>query len=260
MKFGGASLSNVDQLHAIADLIAKKLRSVTNLIVVVSAMGKTTDELISLAHSVNSCPPQREYDMLLSVGERISMALLAMALATKNIQAMSLTGSQSGIITCTTHGYARIIDIRPRRILQGLQVGNVVIVAGFQGVSSNGEITTLGRGGSDTSAVALGIALEADAVEFYKDVPGFFTKDPKVFADAKLLQELSYDEALAILKNGGRILHARAVSMAKQHNIPLVIRPFLEDPNLPFSRIHNPNVRREKIKSYEQNLEITGVL
>ncbi len=260
MKFGGASLATVEQFDAIAALVIERLKTASKLIIVVSAMGKTTDDLIALAHQVNPIPPQREYDMLLSVGERISMSLLAMALAKRGVSAISLTGSQSGIITCHTHRDAKIIDIRPKRIIQALEKKHVVIVAGFQGVSSDGEITTLGRGGSDTSAVALGISLDASVVEFYKDVPGFFTKDPKIHKDAKLLYELSYKEALEILESGGRILHKRAVIMAKKHNIPLAIIPFQENDFLHLkhpekglkSYIYEPTRSQQTIKTYEK--------
>ena len=226
MKFGGASLATPEQFDQIADIIISRSRIHQRIVIVVSAMGKTTDQLIALAHSVNTSPPQREYDMLLSVGERISMSLLAMALSKRQIRAISLTGSQSGIITCSTHQEAKIVDIRPKRLISTLEKGNIVIVAGFQGVSQEGEITTLGRGGSDTSAVALGIALDACCIEFYKDVPGLFSKDPKIDSDAQFLENATYDQALHILSQGGRILHSRAVIMAKKHGIPLRILPF----------------------------------
>lgn len=229
MKFGGASLATPDQFAKIARLIARRSESVEQLVVVVSAMGKTTDELIKLAHSVNPTPPQREYDMLLSVGERISMSLLAMALKMAGKTAYSLTGSQSGIITCSNHTEARIVDVRPHRIVKILNSGAIAIVAGFQGVSREGEITTLGRGGSDTTAVALGVALEATSVEFYKDVQGFYSADPKLHKEAKLLQQLRYSEAAQILKQGGRILHARAIELAAKNRIPLKVLPFEQD-------------------------------
>lgn len=261
MKFGGASLATPAHFDTIADLIFQKSLSTQKLIVVVSAMGKTTDDLIALAHKVNNKPPQREYDMLLSVGERISMSLLAMALAKKGVEAISLTGSQSGIITCSTHKDAKIVDIRPKRIVHALEKKQIVITAGFQGVSQEGEITTLGRGGSDTSAVALGIALDAHVVEFYKDVPGFFTLDPKIHPDAKLLSTLSYKTALQILKEGGRILHERAVSMAQKNNIPLKILPFDESAHTARqlqstklgSMMHDPERKRSSEKIYEQH-------
>ena len=186
MKFGGASVATTASFAHIADLILEKKRVYRRVVVVVSAMGNTTDQLITLAKEVNVNPPKREYDMLVSVGERISISLLAMALAAKNHQAYSFTGSQSGIITCGRHTDARIIDVRPHRLIPVLESGSVAIVAGFQGVSMNGEITTLGRGGSDTSAVALGIALGAEKVLFFKDVGGVFEKDPKRRSSGRL--------------------------------------------------------------------------
>jgi len=228
MKFGGASLATAAHFDHISHRILKKLASTSQIIVVVSAMGKTTDDLIALAQSVNPSPPQREYDMLLTVGERISMSLLAMKLASKGVPAISLTGSQAGIITCNHHTDAKILDIRPHRIHTALQKSPIVIVAGFQGVSKGGEITTLGRGGSDTSAVALGIALQAHIIEFYKDVPGFFSHDPKLHSTAQRLATLSYHEALHIVtQQDGKILHKRALEMAEMHEMPLAIFPFI---------------------------------
>ncbi len=260
MKFGGASLATPAHFDRIADIIIARARFVEQLVIVVSAMGKTTDELIALAYSVNGNPPQREYDMLLSVGERISMALLAMALAKRGIRALSLTGSQSGIITCSTHQDAKIVDIRPKRLIHSLQKGNIVIVAGFQGVSQEGEITTLGRGGSDTSAVALGIALDAQCIEFYKDVPGLFSKDPKNHEDAQFLKSVTYDEALEILSQGGRILHARSVKMAKRHSIPLRILPFdpssiQDEDQIAGTIIEDHFATRPLLKTYERPQE-----
>jgi len=207
MKFGGASVASPEHFSRIADIIVSRRKEYERVTIVVSAMGNTTDQLINLAKQVNPNPPRREYDMLLSAGERISIALLAMALAKKEQEAVSFTGSQSGIITCAHHAEARIIDVKPYRILAALDSGKVAIVAGFQGVSENKEITTLGRGGSDTTAVALGVALRAEKVEFFKDVPGIFNADPKCDPAAKLLTNLSYSEALAIIKQS---LHVRS--------------------------------------------------
>ncbi|MFN4174875.1 MAG: aspartate kinase, partial [Parachlamydiaceae bacterium] len=172
LKFGGASVAEPEHFSKIADIILYRKKEFNNIVVVVSAMGDTTNKLIDLAKKVNPNPPRREYDMLVSVGERISISLLAMALALKGQDAISFTGSQSGIITTEEHSEARIIDVKPNRLQPHLQAGKVVIVAGFQGVSKSGEITTLGRGGSDTTAVALAVALKAEKVEFYKDVIG----------------------------------------------------------------------------------------
>jgi len=224
MKFGGASLETPAHFREAADTIVERLSSYSRLVVVVSAMGKMTDRLMELAHEVSETPPKREQDMLISVGERISMSLLAMALKERGQEAISLTGSQSGIITCNKHSEAQIIDLRPERIINHLNQGQVVIVAGFQGVSLEKEITTLGRGGSDTSAVALGVALGADKVEFYKDVLGVYAEDPRENEKAELYSHLSYDEALALAKQG--FLHARAILLASKNRLPLHVLTF----------------------------------
>ncbi len=229
LKFGGAAVATPEQFSSISDIIIERKSRYSNVAVVVSAMGNTTDELIQLAKKVHPEPPTRELDMLISVGERISISLLAMALEKKSCQAVSFTGSQSGIITCRGHSDAKIVDVRPTRIIDVMKMGKVAIVAGFQGMSQDREITTLGRGGSDTSAVALGIALEASAVEFFKDVDGVFDSDPKVNPLAKQFPKLSYDEALNIVRNGARVLHERCVLLAKQSGIPLRIHSFYND-------------------------------
>jgi aspartate kinase len=232
MKFGGAAVATPAHFSKIAHIILQRQKEYRRIAVVVSAMGDTTDQLISLAKQVNSDPPRREYDMLVSVGERISISLLAMALASKNHQAVSFTGSQSGIITCDKHSNARIVDVRPHRLIPVLDSGSVVIVAGFQGVSRKGEITTLGRGGSDTSAVALAIALGATKVEFYKDVPGIFTEDPKVTPHAPFLPVLSYAEALAIIHQGAKVLQARSIELAHKNAMPLHVLSFMNADNI----------------------------
>lgn len=226
LKFGGASVSSPEAFSSIANIILHRRNNYHKVIVVVSAMGNTTDELISLAHRVNANPPRRELDMLVSVGERISIALLAMALAAKGTEAISFTGSQSGIITTNDHANAKIINVKPQRLLPHLTNGKIVIVAGFQGMSLEGEITTLGRGGSDTTAVALGIALGAEKTEFFKDVLGIFDQDPKVFPTAKLLQKLTYQEAYEIMNNGAKVLHSRCVRLAEKNLLPLRVLPF----------------------------------
>ncbi|MEI8365741.1 MAG: hypothetical protein WCF65_04905, partial [Parachlamydiaceae bacterium] len=226
MKFGGAAVANPRQFARIADIVLSRRQKYQRIVVVVSAMGDTTDELISLALQVNPEPPRREYDMLVSVGERISISLLAMALAAKQHQAVSFTGSQSGIITCHRHTDARIIDVRPNRLLPVLDNGQVAIVAGFQGVSRKGEITTLGRGGSDTSAVALAVALGATKVEFFKDVPGIFSCDPKENPQAQLLPRLSYDATLDILNKGAEVLQQRSVELARRNGVLLHVLSF----------------------------------
>lgn len=228
MKFGGAAVATPEHFSKIADIIIDRMQEYERIAIVVSAMGNTTDQLISLAKAVNPNPPEREYDMLVTVGERISIALLAMALAAKNKDAVSFTGSQSGIITCGKHSEARIIDVRPHRLMPTLEKGKVAIVAGFQGVSKGGEITTLGRGGSDTTAVALGIALGAKKVEFFKDVPGIFNEDPKKNKTASMYTCLTHDEAMQIMVNGAKVLHPRCIQLAKKNELLLHVRTFVD--------------------------------
>lgn len=252
MKFGGAAVASPEHFSRIAEIILLKKREYSKIIVVVSAMGKTTDHLISLAKAVHPEPPQREYDMLLSTGERVSMSLLAMVLFRYGQKAVSFTGSQSGIITSNHHSNAFIMDIRPFRIQKALEEGFVVIVAGFQGVTETKEITTLGRGGSDTTAVAMGIALKAEKVEFFKDVPAFFDKDPKQFSDAISYTNLSYDEALKIACEGAKILHPRAIELAKKNGLPLHVRSFISSyQNHPGTFIQHFNQKRTTDLIYE---------
>jgi aspartate kinase len=231
MKFGGASVARPSQFAHISEIILKKSEEYDRIAVVVSAMGSTTDELFKLAKEVSSKPPHRELDMLVSVGERISISLLAMALDLKGKEAISFTGSQSGIITCSGHTEARIVDVRPKRLLQAFEQGKIVIVAGFQGVSLEGEITTLGRGGSDTTAVALGVALQAEKVEFYKDVDGICNEDPKKNSKAKPFEFLSFEEALDITKKGAKVLHHRSIVLAAKNHLPLHVLPFNGEAN-----------------------------
>ncbi len=200
IKFGGKAVEKPERFSEIASLILKRAESYRRIVCVVSAMQGMTDELIQLASKVHPNPPRREYDMLVSTGERISIALLAMALSLKGREAISFTGSQSGIITDENHSQALIVDVRPERIRAALDGGKIAIVAGFQGVSRSKEITTLGRGGSDTTAVALGAALGAEKVEFYKDVLGVYDSDPKLEKNAALHQKLSYEEASQIVE------------------------------------------------------------
>jgi aspartate kinase len=226
MKFGGAAVASPDKFGAIADLIVARKKKFERIVVVVSAMGDTTNQLLSLARQVHPSPPTREQDMLVSVGERISMSLLAMALDLKGLEGVSLTGSQAGIITTAEHTEAKIIEVRPHRIVKYLDAGKIVIVAGFQGVSSTGEITTLGRGGSDTTAVALGVALKACRVEFYKDVAGIYAQDPKIHPRAALYTTLSFEEALDLTQKGAKVLHHRSVALASKNGLQLHVLPF----------------------------------
>lgn len=229
MKFGGGVLEGSQSFHRIADLVALKGREYGRICVVLSAMRGVTNHLIALANSVASKPASREMDMLVSVGERVSISLLAMALHERGVGAVSFTGSQTGVITTADHGEAKIVDVRPYRLLPHLEAGKVVIVAGFQGMSEGREITTLGRGGSDTTAVALGVALSAERVLFYKDVGGICAHDPKVMAGAKVFDRLSYKEAISIVERSGGVLHKRAILLAKKNALILQVSPFWDD-------------------------------
>lgn len=226
MKFGGASVKDPESFLKVAEIIIDKSHEHNEIAVVISAMANMTDQLFELAHKVHPNPPKREQDMLVSVGERISISLLAMALSLKGKEAVSFTGSQSGIITCDNHSEARILDVRPHRLIPVLDQGQIAIVAGFQGVSRRGEITTLGRGGSDTSAVALAIALGAPKVVFYKDVAGIFEADPKTHPQARLLPELSYKQALDLTIKGAKVLHPRSIELAQKNGVSLCIQSF----------------------------------
>jgi len=230
LKFGGAALRDVGHFQRVAEIVLKRRQEYRRVVVVVSAMYQMTDMLLGLAKEVSQNPPKREQDMLVSVGERISMALLAMVFIGKGVEAISFTGSQSGIITTEDHSDAKIVDVRPKRVSKALEEGKIVIVAGFQGVSLSGEVTTLGRGGSDTTAVALGVALKAEKVEFYKDVPGIFTADPKIEKKAEHIPNLSYAKALEIVEKGAsKVLHPRAIILAEKNGLPLEVLSYGED-------------------------------
>jgi aspartate kinase len=223
-KYGGSSVADPDKIKKIAELISNVHKEGHNVAVVVSAMGKTTDSLIELAKQVSGEPPKREMDMLLSTGERITMSLLCMALNNLGIDAVSLTGSQAGIITNDRHNDARVIEIRPFRVLDELEKGRVVVVGGFQGVSYRRDITTLGRGGSDTTAVALAAALNAERCEIYSDVDGVYSADPSVVKDAKHLPEISYEQMQEMSEAGAKVLNAQAVQFAKEAQIAIYAR------------------------------------
>lgn len=255
MKFGGASVASPDHFSKVADIILKRSADFPYIIVVVSAMQGMTDQLIHLAKQVHPSPPKREQDMLISVGERISISLLAMALHGKGKEAISFTGSQSGIITCTQHNEARILTVKPKRIESALALGKIVIVAGFQGVSSQGEITTLGRGGSDTSAVALAVALGAKTVEFYKDVPGICDADPKLEPNFQIYPQLSYTQALLICRGGAKVLHPRCIELAEKNQVCLHVRPF-SDLNALGTWIGDEKMNRPQEAFYEIEEEV----
>lgn len=220
-KYGGSSVADTERIIHVADRIVRRKRAGDDVVVVVSAMADTTDDLIELAKSIDPNPPEREFDMLLTAGERISMALLSMAIQKLGEKAVSFTGSQSGIITDGDHTRARIIEVRPTRIIESLNEGIIAIVAGFQGVSGKHDVTTLGRGGSDTTAVALAVALGASVCEIYTDVDGVFSADPNRVVGAHRIDKITYSETLDLAYFGANVLHSRAVELARASKMPL---------------------------------------
>ncbi|MDE3087444.1 MAG: aspartate kinase [Acidobacteriota bacterium] len=223
-KFGGTSVGDAERIRAVADHVARTRRRGDDVVVVVSAMGKTTDDLLRLATDVSPVQPPRELDMLLTAGERVSMALFVMALSGQGVDAVSFTGSQAGIITDTAHGRAKIVEVRGDRLRDALAAGRVPVVAGFQGVSTDRDVTTLGRGGSDTTAVALAASLGAEVCEIYTDVSGVFSADPRIVPEARRLARVSFEEMLDIAASGGRVLALRSVEFARNHHVPLHVR------------------------------------
>jgi aspartate kinase len=224
-KYGGSSVADAEGMKRVAARIVASKKAGNQVVVVVSAMGDTTDELIELANAVTPIPQGRELDMLLTAGERISMALLAMAINNLGFEARSFTGSQAGVITNSVHGKARIIDVTPGRIREAIDEGAIAIVAGFQGISQDTkDITTLGRGGSDTTAVALAAALEADVCEIYTDVDGVFSADPRVVPAARKLKTVTYEEMLELAAAGAKVLHLRCVEYARRYDLPIHVR------------------------------------
>ena len=228
-KYGGTSVAGPERIKAVAQRIVKTAAEGNEMVVVVSAMGKATDELVNLAHEISPVPPAREMDMLLSAGERISMALLSMALIELGWDAISFTGSQAGIVTDTSHTKARIVEVKAGRVLEALAAGKIVIVAGFQGVSTERDVTTLGRGGSDTTAVALAAALEADLCEIFTDVAGVFTADPRVVQKARKLPLVTYEEMLEMSASGSGVLALRSVEYARTHGVVIHCRSSFSD-------------------------------
>jgi len=224
-KYGGSSVSSAERIRRVAERIVETKKAGNDVVVVVSAMGDTTDELLDLAQQVCPAPPPPEMDMLLTSGESISNALVAMAIPSLGAQARSFTGSQAGVITTGSHGKAKIIDVTPGRVRAALDEGNIVLVAGFQGVSQDSkDITTLGRGGSDTTAVALAAALNADVCEIYTDVDGVFTADPRIVKDAQRLDKVSFEEMLELAACGAKVLMLRCVEYARRYNVPVHVR------------------------------------
>jgi aspartate kinase len=230
MKFGGTSVDNTEKLKRVAEKLVAAREDGSKVVAVVSAMGHTTDELVDLAHQVSPNPQERELDMLLSVGERISCALVAMAIVDLGHRAISLTGSQAGIVTDSSHTKAKIVEVRAQRIQAALDHDEIVLVAGFQGVSGESlDVTTLGRGGSDTTAVALAAALGADACEIYTDVRGVFTADPRLVTSARKLDHVSFEEMLEMASSGAAVMMARSIEIARTHNVRLNVRSSFED-------------------------------
>jgi aspartate kinase len=256
-KYGGSSVADAQGIKRVAQRIVATRNAGDHVVVVVSAMGDTTDELIDLANQVSPQPPGRELDMLLTAGERISMALLAMAIASLGMEARSFTGSQAGVITDAVHGRARIIDVTPGRIAAALAEGAIPIVAGFQGVSqTTKDITTLGRGGSDTTAVALAAAMHADACEIYTDVDGIFTEDPRLVPCARRIPRISYEEMLEMAACGAKVLMPRCVEYARRYGLPIHVRSSFSD------RIGTWVMARSNDESEEAGMEqaiISGV-
>lgn len=249
-KFGGTSVGSPEKILHIAKRICSEKAKGNDCVVVVSAMGKSTDQLISLAEGITDQPSKREMDMLLSTGEQVTISLLAMALEKHGYEAVSYTGWQAGIITENIHGDARILEVETKKIRKQLNEGKIVIVAGFQGKTEDGEITTLGRGGSDTTAVALAAALQADKCNIYTDVTGVFTTDPRYVKGARKLVEISYDEMLELANLGAGILHPRAVEFAKNYQVTLEVRSSTE--------LEEGTKIKEEV-SMEQNLVVRGV-
>jgi aspartate kinase len=268
-KYGGSSVADAARIKRVAQRIVATKKAGNDVVVIVSAMGDTTDELLDLAQQVTPLPPGRELDMLLTAGERISMALLAMAIANLGHEARSFTGSQAGVITDSTHGKARIIDVTPGRIREAVKSGQIAIVAGFQGVSQDTkDITTLGRGGSDTTAVALAASLEADVCEIYTDVDGIFTADPRIVAAARQIPRISYEEAMEMAACGAKILHLRCVEYARRFDLPIHVKSsfsnregtwVVSDPNTEGTEMEQPIISGVAHDRSEAKITVVGV-
>ena len=256
-KFGGSSVADAESIKRVAKRIVETRRAGNDVVVAVSAMGDTTDELLDLAAEVTPIPAPRELDMLLTAGERISMALLAMAIKGMGVDALSFTGSQAGMITTAEHGSAKIVDVTPRRVREALDEGSVAIVAGFQGFNrGTGDITTLGRGGSDTTAVALAAALDADVCEIYTDVDGIYTTDPRVVSRARKINSITSEEMLELAASGAKVLHLRAVEYARRHGVALHVRSSVS--NDEGTIVYDPTKGHPKGEKVEEPI-ITGI-
>ncbi|MFF5205146.1 aspartate kinase [Streptosporangium sp. NPDC000396] len=268
-KYGGSSVADASCIKRVAQRIVATKKAGNDVVVAVSAMGDTTDELLDLAQQVSPLPPGRELDMLLTAGERISMALLAMAIANLGYEARSFTGSQAGVITTSSHGRARIIDVTPGRIREAIDDGQIAIVAGFQGVSQDTkDITTLGRGGTDTTAVALAAALNADVCEIYTDVDGVFTADPRIVPAARKIPKISYEEMLEMAACGAKVLHLRCVEYARRFNLPIHVRSsfsakegtwVVSDPNSEGTEMEQPIISGVAHDRSEAKITVVGV-
>ena len=258
-KYGGTSVADPARIEHVARRVAATRERSDGVCVVVSAMGHSTDELIALAHRLNDDPPAREMDMLMSTGEMVTAPLLAMALARIGVDAVSLTGLQAGIRTSGTHRKARIVDIVPERIVGAMAAGRVAVIAGFQGVSDTYDITTLGRGGSDTSAVALAAALQAERCEIYTDVRGVYTADPRIATDARPIPEISYEEMLEFAAVGARVMHPRAVEIGEAYDMPIWVRStFDESPGTIICR-HPKLEDRQKVRGIAHETDVAKV-
>ncbi|MGD0352853.1 MAG: aspartate kinase [Dehalococcoidia bacterium] len=258
-KYGGSSVADADKLNNVARRIAETKKKGNEVVVVVSAMGKTTDELIQLARKINPKPQERELDVLLSTGEIVSSTLMAMALHNMGYKAVSLSGPQAGIETDAVYSKARITHIEPKRIVKELEKGNIVIVAGFQGITKDKDITTLGRGGSDTTAVALAAALKAQICEIYTDVEGVFTADPHIVPEAHKLKEIGYEEMLELATLGAKVMHSRAVELGQVYNMPILVASSFNDK--PGTIIHGgiPMEVRNKVRGIAHDLNVAKV-
>jgi aspartate kinase len=266
-KYGGSSVADADRIRRVAERIVETKKQGNDVVVVVSAMGDTTDNLLDLAQQVCPAPPARELDMLLTAGERISNALVAMAIESLGAQARSFTGSQAGVITTAAHGKAKIIDVTPTRLQAALDEGRIVLVAGFQGVSQDTrDVTTLGRGGSDTTAVALAAALHADVCEIYTDVDGVFTADPRIVPDAQHIKQITYEEMLELAAGGAKVLMLRCVEYARRFKVPIHVRSSYshKEGTLVTGSMEDPDVEQALITGVahdrsEANVTVVGV-
>jgi len=258
-KYGGSSVADAEKIKNVARRIVETRDKGNEVVVVVSAMGETTDELIQLARQVNPKPEERELDVLLSTGEIVSSTLLAMALHSLGCKAVSLTGFQAGIKTDTAYSKARILHVEPKRVIEELEKGNVVIVAGFQGMTKDMDITTLGRGGSDTTAVALAAALKAQICQIYTDVEGVFTADPRLVPEARKLNEISYEEMLELATSGARVMHSRAVELGEVYNMPILVASSFSDKSGTIIHGGIPMEVRNKVRGIAHDLNVAKI-